>query len=175
MMLLSDGHMATWGLRFVLALGAVALALLALGGRPSQLSGAEPEAATATPAPTTAARSVPVPVATATSEPFVERITSRLARETAAPYPTATPFADGSAHVSAVDFGYMPSVIRVRAGQTVVWRNDGREEHDVVGDDWHSGQMEPTIEYRLTFGTVGRFDYRCSIHPDMTGTVIVGP
>ena len=162
--------MVSWLVRFSLALAAVALALLALAGRPSETPAAFAPVATAEP---TAEPPAPRAVPTATSEPFVERITSRIARETQVPYPTATPFADGFAHVSEVDFGYMPSVIRIRPGQTVVWRNDGREEHDVVGDDWHSGQMEPMTEYRLTFGSVGSFGYRCSIHPDMTGTVIV--
>lgn len=63
----------------------------------------------------------------------------------------------------------------MHAGQTVVWRNDGREEHDVTGDDWHSGQMEPTTEYRQIFGVIGTFAFRCSIHPDMVGTLIVDP
>ena len=75
--------------------------------------------------------------------------------------------------VEVFDFGYMPSVIRIKAGQTVVWQNGGRELHDVTGDDWHSGPIEPSTEFRYTFGLEGAFNYRCSVHPDMRGTVIV--
>src|SRR5437868_10970778 len=98
--------MFRWPVRFLLALAAVALAVLALGGRPGERM----------------APSVVVPAPRASSEPFVERVTSRLARETQPPYPTSTPLPDGSGRVSEVDFGYMPSVVRIRVGQTVVWR-----------------------------------------------------
>jgi plastocyanin len=55
----------------------------------------------------------------------------------------------------------------------VVWSNGGRELHDVTGEDWYSGPVEPPATYRHTFGFPGRFAYRCSVHPDMLGTVIV--
>ena len=82
----------------------------------------------------------------------------------------------GFAFVSAVDFAYMPSVTRIHVGETVVWSNGGRELHDVTGDDdWHSGPIEAPVEYRHTFGFEGTFTYRCSVHPDMHGTIIVLP
>jgi plastocyanin len=124
--------------------------------------------------PTSPPGGVPPSAPTPTAEPFVQRVVSRVARQTQAPFPTSTPLPNGAALVSIVDFGYMPGTIRIHAGQTVVWRNDGREEHDVTGDDWHSGPMEPTIEYRQTFGSPGTvLKYRCSIHPDMTGIIII--
>ena len=74
--------------------------------------------------------------------------------------------------VNVVDFGYMPSVVRIHVGQTVVWQNGGRELHDVTGDDdWHSGPIEGASAYRHTFGFEGIFTYRCSVHPDMRGTI----
>jgi plastocyanin len=161
-----------WLIRGILALAVLALVLSALGNRapsPEQLP--TPVVAEA-PAPTV----TPVPrPPTPTIEPFVERITSRISRATPAPFPTSTPLPNGVTRVSAVDFGYMPSVIRTHVGQVVLWRNDGREEHDITGDDWHSGALQPTFEYRQTFGYVGTFNYRCSIHPDMNGTIIVVP
>ena len=116
------------------------------------------------------------PRPTATSEPVVERIISRIARETQAPYPTSTPVPAGFAFVSAVDFAYMPSVTRIHVGETVVWSNGGRELHDVTGDDdWHSGPIEAPVQYRHTFGFEGTFTYRCSVHLDMHGVIIVLP
>ena len=99
---------------------------------------------------------------TATGEAYVERVVSRVARETPLPYPTATPLPDGLAVVSIVDFAYMPSQVRIHVGQTVVWRNDGRESHDVTGtDDWHSGPIEAPVTYRHTFGFAPRLVSRC--------------
>jgi plastocyanin len=157
----SSSARITWLIRGVLAVGAGVLLVAALGSRP----------AAAPPPPTP-----PTPVPTATSEPYVERIVSRIARETPAPYPTATPVPDGVTIVSIVDFGYMPSQVRIHAGQTVAWRNDGRESHDVTGtDDWHSGPIEAPVTYRHTFGFTGTFSYRCSVHLDMQGTIVVVP
>ena len=156
--------MLPWLIRGVLAVGVLVVALAALGSRSPAQPAAAPPAATPGLAP-----APPTP----TVEPFVQRVVSRVARETPAPFPTSTPLPNGAALVSIVDFGYMPGTIRIHAGQTVVWRNDGREVHDVTGDDWHSGPLEPTIEYRQTFGTPGSIQYRCTVHPDMVGTIIV--
>src|SRR5919199_5888689 len=136
--------MLPWLIRGVLAVGLLVVAVAALGSRSPAQQAAAP------PAPTPAVAPAPP---TPTVEPFVQRVVSRVARETPAPFPTSTPLPNGTALVSIVDFGYIPGPNRIHAGQTVVWRNDGREEHDVTGDDWHSGPMEPTIEYRQTFGS----------------------
>jgi len=165
-------------IRGVLAVGALGLGLAALGSRPA--------AQTALPVPTSAAMVIQVEVAPSPTppdsapivirQPVVERIVSRVARETPAPYPTATPVPDGTTIVSIVDFGYMPSQVRIHVGQTIAWRNDGRESHDVTGtDDWHSGPIEAPVEYRHTFGFAGTFSYRCSVHLDMQGTIVVVP
>ena len=167
--------MLTWAIRAILATAILLVAALALGSRslapaPPPTPSPELPAPTATTVPTLA----PTPRPSATPAPFVERIISRISRETPAPYPTSTPLPASMAFVSAVDFGYMPSVTRIKVGQTVVWRNGGRELHDVTGDDdWYSGPLDPDSEYRHTFGFVGTFTYRCSVHPDMRGTVIV--
>jgi plastocyanin len=166
--------MLAWFVRGLLIVGAVAVVVLMLGSRPT----AEQPQPTATPVVVVQVVATPRPSVqpTATSAPFVERIISRLARETPGPYPTSTPVPAGLAFVNVVDFGYMPSVTRIHVGQTVVWQNGGRELHDVTGDDdWHSGPIEAPTAYRHTFGFEGTFTYRCSVHPDMRGTIIVSP
>jgi plastocyanin len=170
--------MVAWLIRGVLAVGILIVGLLAVASRPADApaptaAGVPPSLTPASVPPSAAAVAPGSGPPAPTAEPFVQRIVSRVARETQAPFPTSTPLPNGAALVSIVDFGYMPGTIRIHPGQTVVWRNDGREEHDVTGEDWHSGPMEPTIEYRQTFGTVGTFTYRCSIHTDMTGIIIV--
>jgi plastocyanin len=164
--------MVTWLIRACVAVGAIIVLIAALGSR-----GAQESAKTVTVlVDATPTAQPPTPRPSPTREVESARIISRIARETPAPYPTSTPIPDGMVIVSVVDFGYMPSVTRVHVGQTVVWRNGGRELHDVTGDDdWHSGPVEPTRDYRHTFGFEGSFNYRCSVHPDMRGTIVVQP
>jgi plastocyanin len=166
-----------WIVRGALGLCILVLAFAALGSR-QQVEPAVPTATpTVMPIQVVAAVEPPAtPAPTATSEPFVERIISRISRATPAPYPTSTPLPVGLAVVNVVDFAYMPSVIRIHAGETILWSNGGRELHDVTGvDDWHSGPIEPASQFRQTFGAPGTFEYRCSVHPDMSGTIIVSP
>jgi plastocyanin len=173
----SSRNQITWVVRGVLALGAVVLLAAAFVGRPA--------ASAPQPAPTALAEAPPPPAPTAlprfaptaTSQPYVERVTSHVSRETPAPYPTSTPGPDSETVVSAVDFGYLPGVVQIHVGQTVAWINAGQEAHDVTGegDDWHSGQLTPTVAYRHVFGFAGTYPYYCTIHLDMHGVVIVVP
>ncbi|MBV9580566.1 MAG: cupredoxin domain-containing protein [Chloroflexi bacterium] len=161
-------HVA-WYIRFGLLLCLVALALFALMS--PQLT-PSPAPAAAVPTVLVSPTSTPPPPTvrpTQTPQP----ITSIIVRQTAVPQPTATPFPDAQPTVSIVDYSFMPGVIRVKAGDTILWRNDGTDQHDVTGSDWHSGLLDPTYSYDLTFGIPGTYAYRCSIHLDMTGTVIV--
>jgi plastocyanin len=158
----------TWVIRGVLASGVFVLLLAALGNRPA----ADTPLVSSTPTVIQVAAAPP----TATSQPFVERITSHISRETPAPYPTSTPGPASETVVSVVDFGYMPSVVRIHIGQTVAWVNAGNESHDITGDDdWHSGLMNPTVAYRHVFGFAGTFTYHCTIHLDMHGSIVVVP
>jgi plastocyanin len=168
----------TWVIRALLVLAIVILGAAALAAnRPA--ASPPPAAAAATPVPPPPA--TPAPIATLVPTPrssptvgFVDRIISRISRETQVPYPTSTPRPANEGFVSVVDFSYLPSVLRIRVGQTVVWRNDGNDLHDVTGSDgWYSGAMEPFVEYRHVFGFEGIFLYQCSVHRDMHGTIIV--
>jgi plastocyanin len=156
----------------------VALLLLAL--MTQQPSGQSPAAAA--PPPATPLPPVPpVPTSPRLAAPSVtprptatpETITSIIVRVTSPPFPTSTPHPANLPTVSIVDFSFTPGNLRIKAGQTVTWRNDGTEQHDVTGPDWHSGPLDPTYTYLLTFGLPGTFAYRCSIHLDMTGSIIV--
>jgi len=165
------GLSLTWTLR-----GAVVLALLALGLFAVLTPQTSAPAATTVVTPTgVVAPTASAPPTSATSQPTQtpQPITSIIVRQTEVPYPTSTPFPSGLASVSVVDFSFMPGALRIKAGQSVLWRNDGTEQHDVTGSDWHSGPLDPGYTYRLTFGIAGTYAYRCSIHLDMTGTVVV--
>ena len=111
--------MLAWVFRGLLIVGAIAVVVLMLGSR-SSAEQPQPTAALAVVVERVATLP-PTVQPTATSARFIERITSRIARDTPAPYPTSTPAPDGLAFVNVVDFGYMPSVTRIHVGQTVVW------------------------------------------------------
>jgi hypothetical protein len=144
----TGGLPLAWSFRGVLLLGIDGLAI-----------GARPQPTPLPEAPATVAPTLP-PLPTFTPEPTQtpqtpRPITSMIVRQTQEPYPTSTRFPSGLASVSIVDFSFMPTNIRIRAGQSVLWRNDGTEEHDVTGSDWHSGPLDPGYTYRLTFGIAG--------------------
>jgi plastocyanin len=113
----------------------------------------------------------PLPAFTPQPTQTPRPITSIIVRDTLAPYPTSAPVPTNQ--VSVVDFSFMPGIVHITTGQTVTWRNDGTEQHDVTGSDWHSGPLDPSYTYHLTFGIAGVYAYRCSIHLDMTGSVVV--
>ena len=79
--------------------------------------------------------------------------------------------------VRIADFAYGPDVLRVPAGETVSWINDDQEPHTVTSDaggPLDSGSIPGGGTYRARFETAGTFDYVCTIHPSMRGTIEVG-
>ena len=75
------------------------------------------------------------------------------------------------------NFAFSPATITVRAGRTVTWTNNDQDAHVVVattpGSPFHSPTLNTGASYRFTFTTPGRYNYLCTIHPFMTGTVVV--
>jgi nitrite reductase (NO-forming) len=73
--------------------------------------------------------------------------------------------------------GFSPSVIVVVIGvnNTVVWTNNDNAPHTVTasGKVFDSGNMNPGDTFQYTFTTPGTYQYTCSYHPWMKGTVIV--
>jgi plastocyanin len=82
----------------------------------------------------------------------------------------------GSTEVSMKDIKFDPGEVTVNAGDTVTWVNDDSVGHDVTGDNFKSGEpgaMQNGDTFEHTFDTAGTFDYVCSVHPGMEGTVTV--
>jgi plastocyanin len=84
-------------------------------------------------------------------------------------------FAQDHGEVTIVDFAFEPATLEVSAGATVSWTNTGEVVHTVTADNgsFNSGEMSPGATVTGTFDTPGTYTYHCSIHPDMTGTLIV--
>ena len=69
---------------------------------------------------------------------------------------------------------FKPPVIKVPVGAKVTWSfDDGSVPHNVVGPGFKSETMDSgTFEH--TFTSAGTVDYRCDLHTNMKGKVIVG-
>jgi plastocyanin len=87
----------------------------------------------------------------------------------------APPAADSNAGptVAIKDLAFTPATLTVPAGTTVTWVwRDGAIAHDVKGDGFQSKvQSAGTFSHR--FADPGGYDYLCTLHPNMTGTIEV--
>ena len=56
-----------------------------------------------------------------------------------------------------------------------MWSNADSTTHDVVADAgaFDSGRMGPNGAFSFTFSQRGTYAYHCTIHPTMTGTIVV--
>jgi len=88
--------------------------------------------------------------------------------------PTGTAPVTGD-QVSIDNFAFAPATLTVKVGGTVTWTNRDEEPHTVAANDgsFHSPGMGTGATFSHTFPTAGTFDYVCSIHPMMHGTVVV--
>jgi plastocyanin len=73
------------------------------------------------------------------------------------------------------NFSFSPAAITVAAGTTVRWTNRDDIPHTVVSDDqkFESKALDTDDQYSFTFTKPGTYGYFCSIHPKMTGKVVV--
>jgi plastocyanin len=75
--------------------------------------------------------------------------------------------------VQAASFRFGPAVLRIHAGETVVWHNADRTEHTVKGPDFFSRAIEPGRDWRHRFAKAGSYAYYCTLHAGMRGRVEV--
>jgi amicyanin len=71
---------------------------------------------------------------------------------------------------------YSPAPLKVRVGEQVVWKNSDGMPHTVTSSDGgplDSGQLGMGDTYSFSFTEPGTYEYYCTYHPSMTGTVIV--
>ena len=77
--------------------------------------------------------------------------------------------------VSIDNFTFRQPVVTVKPGTTVTWTNRDDIPHTVVSKDalFKSKVLDTGDTFAFTFTKAGQFGYFCSLHPHMTGTVIV--
>src|SRR5687768_13729114 len=83
--------------------------------------------------------------------------------------------AQDSASVDIADFTFGPNSVTITAGGTVTWTNNDSAPHTATGDggSFDTGTIDSGQSASITFDTPGTYSYICSIHPNMTGTVVV--
>lgn len=74
-----------------------------------------------------------------------------------------------------VSNGFVPTSLTVKRGTRVTWTNNDITAHTVSGNAFNSPSIPPMGTYVHTMDTVGSFDYACSIHTVMQGTINVVP
>jgi amicyanin len=73
------------------------------------------------------------------------------------------------------NFSFMPTTLTVPAGTKVTWINHDDVPHNVISVDkkFASPVLDTDEEFSYNFTDPGTYEYYCSIHPKMTGKVVV--
>jgi plastocyanin len=82
----------------------------------------------------------------------------------------------GGAHEVNIDnFSFAPMEMTISAGSQVTWINKDDVPHTVVSVDhqFKSKALDTDEKFSFTFSNPGTYEYFCSVHPKMTGKIIV--
>jgi plastocyanin len=93
---------------------------------------------------------------------------------------TGTPTSGPVTKVSMKNIQFDPKTLTVTRGTVVEWVNDDSVKHDVTKDTGPgpqfssgSGNLGSGDTYRVKFDAAGTVKYECTVHPGMTGTIVV--
>jgi plastocyanin len=101
-------------------------------------------------------------------------VAAGLTTSVAADMSRAAP-ARASAAVQIGNFTFKAPVLTVKPGTTVTWTNGDDIPHTVVSKDgvFKSKVLDTGDRFSFTFAKPGQFGYFCSLHPHMTGLIVV--
>ena len=73
------------------------------------------------------------------------------------------------------NFSFAPATTAVPVGATITWTNHDDVPHNVVSTEkkFASPVLDTDEKFSHTFDAAGTYNYYCSIHPKMTGQVVV--
>ena len=73
------------------------------------------------------------------------------------------------------NFSFAPMQLEIPAGTQVIWINKDDVPHTVVSLDhkFKSRALDTDESFSVTFQTPGTYEYFCSVHPKMTGKIVV--
>ena len=88
---------------------------------------------------------------------------------------TPKPPAAAPAQVKIDNFSFGPQTLTVPVGTTVTWTNRDDIPHTIVSTDgvFKSKVRDTDETFSFTFTKAGTYTYFCSVHPKMTGKIIV--
>jgi len=98
---------------------------------------------------------------------------------TAVPVSSGAPVSTGGVNsISIKNFAFTPSSLAVKTGSTVTWVNQDGVAHTIVSDPgspltFSSDPLQNGASFTVSFTQPGTYTYHCSIHPSMTGTIVV--
>jgi plastocyanin len=101
-------------------------------------------------------------------------LASLSARPTPSPRGERVP-APANAEVKIDNFSFGPSTVTIPPGATVTWINRDDIPHTVMSTDklFKSKPLDTDDKFSFTFEKPGTYEYFCSLHPKMTGKVVV--
>ncbi len=142
----------------------------------------QPTTSSLTATPSLAPTATPTHVASSTATPTIVAVvptqaTTPTPTPTQPPKPTPTPspkLQPTTVQVSVTNSGFSPANITIGVGSTVVWTNNGGIPHTATDSGkFDSGELIVGATYQYTFTTPGTYNYICSYHPYMVGTITV--
>ncbi|HEX5281313.1 MAG TPA: cupredoxin family copper-binding protein [Micropepsaceae bacterium] len=73
------------------------------------------------------------------------------------------------------NFTFSPNSLTISAGAAVTWKNLDGEPHTVGSDQglFRSEALDEGDSYTFKFDKAGAYRFICSIHPTMSGTIVV--
>jgi plastocyanin len=73
------------------------------------------------------------------------------------------------------NFAFAPQRVVVKSGTTVTWINEDDIPHTIASSTklFKSNALDTKDKFTFTFTTPGAYEYFCSLHPHMTGTIVV--
>jgi amicyanin len=87
----------------------------------------------------------------------------------------AAPAGTEDAAAKIENFAFVPQRLTVKAGTTVTWTNTDDIPHTVASTTkaFKSKALDTNDKFSFTFTTAGTYEYFCTLHPHMTGTIVV--
>jgi len=76
------------------------------------------------------------------------------------------------------NYQFAPATLTIPAGTTVTWVNQDSDIHSVAADDgdpmmFKSAGLDTDDKFTFTFAKAGTYLYHCTLHPHMTGKIVV--
>src|SRR6266700_759933 len=92
------------------------------------------------------------------------------------PRPTPTPKPPVTITIlikNSTDHAFSPSPVTVPPGSTIIFKNISQIPHTATGTKFDTGNIDPGQSKSLKLTKPGTYQYDCTYHPNMVGTIIV--